>query len=187
VPNDVLEHFARNQVVRYKPGAQATFRHPDGTTSRVVTNAQGWNSRHAAYSLEKARGVTRTTVIGDSYVHGSFIDRELDVAARLEDFLKECGAKAEVYRFGMDGTPLSRYLNMLRNEILAYIVGMPLIHNDFEENYRFLKTRYASCFMKFEREPSGAGVREIAPASFEAGMADMLRRSAGRGQKKGAG
>ena len=43
---------------------------------------------------------------------------------------------------------------LAQREVLSYkpdIVVIPLIHNDFDESYRFLKTRYASSFMKLER------------------------------------
>lgn len=181
VPDDVLENVTQNQVVRYKPGSRATFRHPDGTSSRVVINAQGWNSRRASYVRDKSGDTTRIAIVGDSYVHGAFVDREAHFAARLEDFLTDRGARAEVYRFGMDGAPLSQYLHVLRREVLAYrpdIVVVPLIHNDFDESYRFLKTRYASSFMKLERSGSGGDVREIAPVPFKRGIADVLRQSA---------
>jgi hypothetical protein len=39
VPDDLAENVTINQVVRYKPGSRATFRHPDGTSSTVVANA----------------------------------------------------------------------------------------------------------------------------------------------------
>jgi hypothetical protein len=181
VPDDLLENVTINQVVRYKPGSRATFRHPDGTSSTVVTNAQGWNSLVSSYEEARARGVQRIAVVGDSYVHGAFVDRHDHFAARLNTFLAERGAKAEVYRFGMDGAPLSQYVHMLRREVLAYkpdIVVIPLIHNDFDESYRFLKTRYASSFMKLERVEGTDEVREIPPTPFKPGLADILRRSA---------
>ena len=180
VPDDVLENVTQNQVVRYKPGSRAIFRHPDGSQSEVVINAQGWNSRLASYERDKAPGVTRIAIVGDSYVHGAFVDREAHFAARLARGLEARGANAEVYRFGMDGAPLSQYLNMLRREVVAYrpdIVVIPLIHNDFDESYRFLKTRYASSFMKLERGGDGK-VREVSPVAFEPGVADVLRQSA---------
>jgi hypothetical protein len=181
VPDDLLENVTINQVVRYKPGTRATFRHPDGTSSTVVANAQGWNSLVASYEKDIREGVQRIAIVGDSYVHGAFVDRSEHFAARLNTFLAERGAKTEIYRFGMEGAPLSQYLPMLRREVLSYkpdIVIIPLIHNDIDESYRFLKTRYASSFMKLERVEGTDEVREIPPTPFEPGIADILRRSA---------
>jgi hypothetical protein len=52
---------------------------------------------------------------------------------------------AEVLRFGMDGAP-SQYLHVLRREVRTF--QPDVIHNDFDESYCFLKTRYASSFLK---------------------------------------
>jgi hypothetical protein len=51
-----------------------------------------------------------------------------------------------------------------------------LIHNDFDESYRFLKTRYASTFLKIGVDDHGRPM-EIAPVDFKPGRADFLRRS----------
>ncbi|MDX2258499.1 MAG: SGNH/GDSL hydrolase family protein [Hyphomicrobiaceae bacterium] len=179
-PDDLLENVTINEVVRYKPGQQAVFRHPDGRETLLSINAQGWNSPKAAYDTERRPGVARVAVVGDSYVHGAFVDLADSFPEVLERRLIGKGINAEVYRFGMDGAPLSQYLHMLRREVVAYkpdLVVVPLIHNDFDESYRFLKTRYASAFMKLDRAEDGSVV-EIAPAAFEPGTADKLRRFA---------
>ena len=54
------------------------------------------------------------------------------------------------------------------------LVVVQLIHNDFDESYRFLKTRYASAFLKIGVDEEGRP-REIAPVDFAAGRADTLR------------
>ena len=180
VPDDLLEKVTINEVVRYKPGSRATFRHPDGTSSTVVANAQCWNSLVSSYERARAGGVQRIAIVGDSHVHGAFVDRDDHFAARLNTFLADRGAKAEVYRFGMDGAPLSQHVHMLRREVLSYkpdVVVIPVIHNDFDESYRFLKTRYASSFMKLERLEGTDTVRAIPPTPFQPGLADILRRS----------
>ena len=44
----------------------------------------------------------------------------------------------------MDGAPLSQYPHVLRRDVPAFkpdVVLVQLIHNDFDESYRFLKTR----------------------------------------------
>ena len=51
-----------------------------------------------------------------------------------------------------------------------------LIHNDFDESYRFLKTRYASSFLKIGMSEAGRPV-EIAPVDFKGGGSDVLRNS----------
>ncbi len=180
VPDDVLPNVTINGVVRYVPGAQATFRHPDGRHSRVTINADGWNATRSAYSVERQPGVTRIAVAGDSYVHGAFIDPADGFPDVLERELRRTGVDAEVYRFGMDGAPLSQYLHMLRREVRTFrpdVVVIPLIHNDFDESWRFLRTRYASTFLKIGTGANGQAI-EIAPVDFEAGPADVLRQFA---------
>jgi len=95
----------------------------------------------------------------------------------IERELTGAGVAAKVLRFGMDGAPLSQYLHVLRREVRAFkpdLVLVQLIHNDFDESYRFLKTRYASSFLKIGFDPAGRSF-EIEPADFRPGMADRLR------------
>ena len=179
VPDDVLRNVTINQVVRYQPNAKATFRHPDGSSSRVTINAQGWNSTRKSYEVAKPANALRVAVVGDSYVHGAFLDPDKGFPMVIERQLRAKGHKAEVYQFGMDGAPLSQYLHVLRREVVKYqpdIVVVPLIHNDFDESYRFLKTRYASSFMKLHRNSDG-DIEEITPATFKGGLSDKLRAS----------
>jgi hypothetical protein len=77
----------------------------------------------------------------------------------------------------MDGAPLSQYLQVLRREVRAFkpdVVLVQLIHNDFDESYRFLKTRYASSFLKIGFDAAGQPF-EIEPTDFRPGAADRLR------------
>jgi len=176
-PDDVLPNVSVDGVVRYMPNTHAAFRHPDGTETLVTINEQGWNSTKRRYAEAKTPGVLRVAVIGDSYVHGSFVNADQGFPEVIERQLQAAGVKAEVLRFGMDGAPLSQYLHVLRREVLAFqpdIVLVQLIHNDFDESYRFLKTRYASSFLKLDVDGKGA-VIEIEPADFTPGAADLLR------------
>lgn len=180
LPDDLLPNVSINGVVRYAPDTNATFRHPDGSESRVTINADGWNTTKPAYAVARTPGVRRVAVIGDSYVHGAFIDPDKSFAEIMERELSAQGPKSEVYRFGMDGAPLSQYLHVLRREVLKFkpdLVVVPLIHNDFDESWRFLKTRYASSFLKIGHTADGRPL-EIEPADFHPGAADVLRRSA---------
>jgi hypothetical protein len=178
LPDDLLPNVTIDGVVRYAPGTNATFRHPGGRETRVTINAQGWNSTKPHYPLEKQPGRLRVVVIGDSYVHGAFVNVEDGFPALLENKLSTSGQPAEVFRFGMDGAPLSQYLHVLRAEVLKYdpdVVVVPLIHNDFDESYRFLKTRYASSFMKLAEAGPDRAIEEIPPTPFQPGLADRLR------------
>jgi hypothetical protein len=177
VPDDVLPNVTINGVVRYLPNTAATFRHPDGRQTKVTINADGWNTTRQSYARERTPGRVRVAVIGDSYVHGTFVDVDKGFPHVIERELIRAGRDVEVYRFGMDGAPLSQYLNMLRREVVAFrpdVVVVPLIHNDFDESYRLLKTRYASSFMKLTTDESGR-VIEIPPADFKPGFADVMR------------
>ena len=71
-----MPNVSINGVVRYQPGTRAVFRHPDGTQSLVTTNAQGWNSTKPSYVAGQDAGRLRVAVVGDSYVHGSFVNVE---------------------------------------------------------------------------------------------------------------
>lgn len=176
-PDDLLPNVSIDGVVRYMPNAHAVFRHRDGTQSLVTINAQGWNSTKPAYTHAKTPGVLRVAVVGDSYVHGGFVDVGQGFPEVIERQLNASGVRAEVLRFGMDGAPMSQYLHMLRNEVRAYrpdLVVVLLIHNDFDESYRFLKTRYASAFLKIGVDDEGRP-KEIPPVEFRPGRADFLR------------
>lgn len=177
-PDDVLGNVSVNGVVRYEPSTRAVFRHPDNSQTVATVNANGWNSTHPAYLQKRDPSKVRVAVIGDSYVHGTFVNVDQGFPEVIERKLNAAGVPAEVYRFGMDGAPLSQYLHMLRHEVRRYkpdVVVVPLIHNDFDETYRFLKTRYASSFLKVGMDDAGAPV-ELPPADFKPGLADTLRQ-----------
>ena len=158
-PDDVLPNVSVNGVVRYQPNTRAIFRHPDGTPvprhhqppglelhQALLQPGQdaGRAARRRDRRLLRARRLRRSPTQGFPEV----IERQLNAA----------GVRAEVLRFGMDGAPLSQYLHMLRREVRAYqpdVVVVQLIHNDFDESYRFLKTRYASSFLKIGMSEAG--------------------------------
>lgn len=177
VPDDVLHNASINDVIRYVPKSHAIMRHPDRSRSLVTINEDGWNSTKPVYALEKQPGVVRIAVIGDSYVHGAFVDVEKGFPEIVERELASRGIRAEVYRFGIDGAPMSQYLHMLRQEVVQFrpdIVLVQTIHNDFDESYRFLHTRVGSSFMKLGTDRYGS-VTEIAPRPFKRGFADVMR------------
>lgn len=177
VPDDVIRNVTIDGVVRYEPGTRAVMRNPDHSSFLVTINEQGWNSTKARYSIDRRPGVLRVAVVGDSYVQAASVDVGDNFAEVLERELNGRGVRAEVYRFGMDGAPLSQYLHMLRHEVVRYqpdVVLVLLIHNDFDESFRMLSTRYASSFLKVVPGVDGC-CTEVPPVDFEPGLADTLR------------
>ncbi len=177
VPDDVIRNVTTNDVVRYEPNTRAVFRNPDGSKFLVTINADGWNSTKPSYKVERTPGVLRVALIGDSYVQAATVNVQDNFAEVIQRELNRRGVKAEVYRFGMDGAPLSQYLHVLRKEVLRYkpdLVLVQLIHNDFDESYRQLSTRYASSFLKVEPDGKG-GFVELPPHPFQRGFADIAR------------
>lgn len=176
--SDPIPNTSFNNVVRYEPLSKATLYEPDGSSHTVEINQHGWNSSHKVYNKLKPAGTTRIAVIGDSYVQASAVNVKEGFADVVEQRLNKDGIKAEVYRFGIDGAPLTQYLHMLRREALKYnpdIVVLQLIHNDFDESYRFLYGRYSSSFMKVKLQ--GDTITEVPPEPYKPGTIDMLKKS----------
>lgn len=176
--SDVIPNTSINNIIRYQPGTKATLYEPDGNSHTVEINDNGWNSSKKKYITKKPEGIKRIAVIGDSYVQASAVNVKEGFAEIIEQELNNSGYKSEVYRFGIDGAPLSQYLYMLRKEALQYkpdIVVIQLIHNDFDESYRFLYGRYSSSFMKLKLEENT--ITEVAPKPYNKGLVDTLKNS----------
>ena len=175
--SDAIPNTSIDNIVRYQPNARATLYEPDGTSHTVKINKQGWNSSHQDYRQQKPANTTRIAVIGDSYVQASAVNVEEGFAEVAEQTLNQTGHNTQVYRFGIDGAPLTQYLYMLRQEALTYnpdIVVIQLIHNDFDESYRFLYGRYSSSFMKLRLD--GDAPVEVTPEPYNKGMVDQLKK-----------
>ena len=175
--SDAIPNTSINNIVRYQPDSSATLYEPDGTSHQVKINAKGWNSTKPDYTTTKDYTTTRIAVIGDSYVQASAVNVEEGFAEIIEQQLDKTGRKTEVYRFGIDGAPLTQYLFMLKNAALQYrpdIVVVQLIHNDFDESYRFLYGRYSSSFMKLKLE--GEKIEEVAPETYQPGWVDTFKK-----------
>lgn len=174
---DVPEVELRDGVLRYRPGQTGVWRVGDDVAAPFRINAQGWNSGHARYRAARTPGRRRIAVVGDSYVAALQVAPEASFAEVLE---RELGAdRAEVYRFGMDGAPLSQHLHVLEREVLAYApddVVILLVHNDFVESFRRHPGRYTRSFMVLDL--AGDGIREVPPAPYRETWVDPLRRLA---------
>ena len=178
VPDDVIPNVTINDVVRYEPNTRAVIRNPDGSEHLVTINADGWNSTKPVYKVERKPGVFRIAVVGDSYVQAAAVDVGDGFGELVEREFNKRGLPSEVYRFGIDGAPLSQYVHMIRQEVLRYqpdLILVQLIHNDFDESYRHLRGRYTSSYLKVGTNADGKIV-ELPPQPFEPGIADFMRQ-----------
>lgn len=179
LPADQPRNEFVNGVIKYRANQAGVDRLADDYAQPFHINADGWNSGHADYQIEHKPGVERIAIIGDSYVEAFQVPYDQSMAERLETKLKANGHDAEVYRFGISGAPLSQYLHMLEREVLAYKpdrVAVLLIHNDFDESFRFVSGRYTSSYRKLIIE-NGAVSGYVEPQSYE-GTYEPLIQSA---------
>ncbi len=153
-------------VVKYKPNQQGIYRVKNEIKAVYKINANGWNSIHAQYNIENPVNKYRTAIIGDSFVEGFVVNYDEGIDKGLENKLGK--GQFEVYRFGISGAPMSQYLHILRKEVIKYqpdLVVVVLVHNDFDESYRYLRGTYASNFMKLKID--GDDVFEAPPTRFQ--------------------
>ena len=141
-----------NAVIKYKPHQKGINRQRSEAKAEFRINANGWNSRHERYQLERSQK-HRIAVVGDSYVHADLVDFDQSLAESLE--ARFGSAHCEVYRFGINGAPLSQYLHMIRNEVVVYdpdVIVVVIVHNDFSESYKYKPGVYTSSFLKLNIE-----------------------------------
>jgi hypothetical protein len=168
-----------NDVVRYAANQHGVWRLRNEVAAPYRINAQGWNSGTGDYTRISGAGTTRIAVVGDSYVEALQVVHTDSFAEVLGRKLGE-GGRAEVYRFGISGAPLSQYVHMIEREVVGYRPGwivVSVVHNDFDESFRFVQGRYTSSFMKF-RIAEGKVTGELPPTPWRPGWADMLRQTA---------
>jgi hypothetical protein len=169
-----------NEVVRYAPNQQGVWRLRNEIAAPYRINAQGWNNGAGEYIRDRHAGIARIAVVGDSYVEALQVAHDASFAEALGRALGESGARAEVYRFGMSGAPLSQYVHMVEREVVRYRpdwIVVSVVHNDFDESFRFVQGRYTSSFMKFRIE-DGKVAGELPPTPWRQAWADTLRLTA---------
>lgn len=167
-----------NDVVRYKPGQEGFYRVKNEIKAKFRINNSGWNSVHNEYNVKKNSNKYRIAIIGDSYISAFQVAYNKSVAEQLESKL---GNKHfQVYRFAIDGAPLSHYLHMLRKDVLRYspdLVVINLAHNDFHESYEFKPGVYTSAFMKLKIENDMVS-EELNPIPYKTPWYNWIRESA---------
>lgn len=170
----------RDDVVRYAPNQQGIWRVRDEIAAPYRINAQGWNSGIGDYLRERRPGVARIAVVGDSFVEALQVAYGDSLAEVLARVLTAGGQPAEVYRFGISGAPLSQYVYMVEREVTGYRpdwIVVNVVHNDFDESYKFVQGRYTSSFMKF-RVADGKVTGELPPTPWRPRLIETLRQIA---------
>lgn len=144
-------------------------------------NAQGWNSGAGDYSETRKSGRMRIAIVGDSFVEALQVAHTRSVGEQLSQELANAASQTtEVFRFGISGAPLSQYLYMVEHTVVRYKpdwIVIVLVHNDFDESFRFVPGRYTSSFLKL-RLDNGRVIDEIAPTPWRSNMVERLRRTA---------
>jgi hypothetical protein len=178
LPSDMPENRFIENVIRYRPNQSGIYRKKDDIIAEYRINSQGWNSKHTEYSMKRNPGKMRVAIIGDSYVEALQVPYTESMAEQLERLLGS--DKAEVFRFGIGGAPLSQYLYMFEREVIRFspdLVVILMVHNDFDESFRFRQGRYTSSFMKLQLRNS-AVVGELQPYPYKQDWKDRIRATA---------
>jgi len=175
LPSDMPALEFRNGLIKYKPNQTGVYRVKNEIAAAYRINAQGWNSSHAAYTRSSG-AEPLIAVIGDSYVEALQVEVTEAFPEQLERLL---GPPFRVYRMGISGAPLSQYLEILRKEVIPLnpkIVVINLVHNDFDESFRFKPGFYTSSFLKIDI--SSGTPTELAPTEFVKPWYSAVRNSA---------
>lgn len=137
LPSDMPAYAFENDLIRLQPNQSGVRRVRDEVAAPYSINAQGWNTGRGDYALDRAAGVGRIAIIGDSFVEGLQVPAKESLAEQLEAGLAP--QPWEVYRFGVSGAPLSQYLHMFEREVADFapdLVVVVLIHNDFLQSFQ---------------------------------------------------
>ena len=178
--SDVPENDFVDGVVRYAPHQSGVWRVRDEIAAPYRINGQGWNSGIGDYAIQRRAGVRRIAIVGDSYVEALQVAYDRSLGERLAADLAAGGNAPEVYRFGISGAPLSQYLQMIEREVVHYRpdwIVVLIVHNDFDESYKFKTGRYTSSFLKLRVE-EGRVVGETPPVPWRPGALEWLRQTA---------
>ena len=180
LPADIPRNAYSGGLVRYQPNQSGTYRIANDIAATFRINAQGWNSGIGDYQRERTPNRLRIAIIGDSYVEALQVPHDRSLAEQAQAQLESAGIQAEVFRFAISGAPLSQYLHMLQQEVVDYepdLVVINMVHNDFEESFRYQSGRYTSSFLKIDFE-GAQPAREVPPAPYQKTWKDWVRQRA---------
>jgi lysophospholipase L1-like esterase len=157
------------QVMKLAPHQTGTF--TLGPWGRYLQgdfriNNAGWNSAHD-YQAQKPADTLRIALIGDSFVEALQVDyADETVSAQVEARLNSPQRPTEVYSFGVSGSPLSNYLQLMRYVAAQYppdIYVVVIVENDFAAS--FAGSLRIPHFLQVQRDPLTQQIVEIAPTN----------------------
>lgn len=158
----------------YRPNQEGIRRFgADGAVGgRYHFNGEGWNSLHE-YDKQNDAKTLRIALVGDSFVEGLQVDVNKHADTVIERRLNANSAcqnyeRIQVYNFGVSGSPLSQYLNMVRYASANYpadIYVVNIVFNDIDQSW---KSAGRSDFMTF-RLNSNNDLEEVPAKSWVGG------------------
>ena len=178
--SDVPANAFVDDCVRYAPNQSGVWRVRNEIAAPYAINGQGWNSGIGDYRLARTPGTGRVALVGDSFIEALQVPYNASAGEDLAAELTASGNPTEVYRFAISGAPMSQYLQMIEHAVAPYRpdwVVVLVVHNDFDESYKFKPGRYTSSFLKLRVE-EGKVVGEIPPAPWRPEAIEWLRQTA---------
>jgi hypothetical protein len=179
--SDVPANAFIDECVRYVPHQNGVWRVRNEIAAPYRINGEGWNSGIGDYMTARRPGVERIAIVGDSFIEALQVPYNRSVGEDITaDLAADGGGPVEAYRFAISGAPMSQYLQMIEHAVVHYRpdwVVVLIVHNDFDESYKFKQGRYTSSFLKLAVK-DGRVVGEVAPTPWHPGRIEWLRQSA---------
>ena len=178
--SDVPANAFVDDCVRYAPNQSGVWRVRNEIAAPYSINAQGWNSGIGDYRVARSPGIGRIALVGDSFIEALQVPYDASAGEDLGRDLAARGNPNEVYRFAISGAPMSQYLQMIEHAVAPYRpdwVVVLIVHNDFDESYKFKPGRYTSSFLKLRVE-EGRVLGEVPPAPWRPSPIEWLRQTA---------
>lgn len=163
-------------VLRHSPGQSGEYR--NGAVSAPFSiNAKGWNSAHADYPAARGKGL-RIAVVGGALAEALEVPPSASLAEHLERVLEHQPGGVEVFRYGMDGAPLSQHLLVARKAALPArpdLLIVLLAPEDIAASHQAGGGPYAAHFQKLRLDPEDM-VEELPPAPYVPTFVERLRK-----------
>lgn len=163
-------------VLRRQPGQTGVYRDRDASAPFSI-NTLGWNSARRYYPQERASSM-RLAVVGGSLVEALEVAPQASLAECLERELDTLPSRAEVFRYGLDGAPLSQHLLMARKAALAaqpQVLIALLSPEDIPASHRPDARPLSSHFLKLRLDAEDT-VEELPPAPYAPSLVERLRQ-----------